>query len=247
MMEAPERAAHVAIEAERLAWVSLYRAECHVTAARFYSNLNTFAGMIGAGAGATAGGTAFAGATIAAGIAGIVAALAAGFITIHKPDERTQSHWSAARSYGRLADEIRMFFRFGWTRGGNLTDKNRPSEEGRPERQAADAAAPLPALERLAEFRARSADLEDATFPVPRRLCVKTERFMATHDEWYPPDGVDFEEWQRRRLTWKKLRWRPWGSSPAPPDEAAVTPSPSGAPADTARRPAQRGKLGQDS
>ncbi len=102
-------------DAENLAEEVLYRAECHITAARFYSNVHLFVGMATAAL-AAAGGTAFAGQTVVAGIAGIAGAALAAFLTVFKPDERTQSHAQAARDHRDLVDRIDLFFRLGWTR-----------------------------------------------------------------------------------------------------------------------------------
>ncbi|MGH2782252.1 MAG: SLATT domain-containing protein [Gaiellaceae bacterium] len=103
-------------DAENLAEEVLYRAECHITAARFYSNVHLFVGMATAALAAAAGGTAFAGQTVVAGIAGIAGAALAAFLTVFKPDERTQSHAQAARDHRDLVDRIDLFFRLGWTR-----------------------------------------------------------------------------------------------------------------------------------
>jgi hypothetical protein len=204
-------------EAKNLGYLTRYRAECHMTAARFYSNVHMFVGMAAAGLAAIAGGTAFAGQTLAAGISAIGSAVLAGFLTIHKPDERTQSHWLGAGNYNSLADEIFLYERF----------DRRPAATEDASQTATDAALPRRAnperarsgvaadgdVATLEHFLRESAELEARTFPVSRHLCVKTDWFIQHDDEWYPPLRTgDFEVWKRRRAErpapWWRLRRR---------------------------------------
>ncbi len=165
-------------EAQNLANEVLYRAECHITAERFNSNVHFFVGMTAAGLAAAAGGTAFAGQTIVAGVAGVAAAVLSGFLTVYKPDERTQAHATAARAHKKLYDRIDLQFRLGLP--------------------------PTPADDLdgvYAGFRTEAAELDQTSFPVSRRLCTKAEAFRAARDEWYPPADDRFEEWANRRWT----------------------------------------------
>jgi hypothetical protein len=207
-------------DAENLAEEVLYRAECHITAARFYSNVHLFVGMATAALAAAAGGTAFAGQTVVAGIAGIAAAALAVFLTVFKPDERTQSHGQAARDHRDLVDRIDLFFRLGWTRAldddlkaGAITPE---SGESRPPLapevgEDVEGNGRDDGVHALARFRQKAADFERNTFPVPRRLCAKAEGFRALHDEWYPPhDAKRFAAWEKRRWQEHTHWWRFW-------------------------------------
>ena len=221
MQAVPSKGARrlVHTDAENLAEEVLYRAECHITAARFYSNVHLFVGMATAALAAAAGGAALAGQTVVAGIAGIVGAAAAVFLTVFKPDERTQSHAHAARDHRDLVDRIDLFFRLGWTRAlddeldeGALTPEagvGRPllvPEVGEDESNGRD-----DWVYAVARFRQRAAEFERNTFPVPRRLCAKAEGLRASHDEWYPPhDAKRFAAWEKRRWQEHTQWWRFW-------------------------------------
>lgn len=198
-------------EAERLAFVVLVRAEQNVTAARFYENVHFIVGAISAGLAAAAGGTAFAGETTVAGIAGILSAVLTGFLTVHRPEERTASHWRAARDYGRLYDQLALYFKVGW----------KPAVEDLGSAPAgvsrADVAADTPDLElqaaegadALARFVRRSGEIEESSFPVPSRLCRKAETSIAGQDEWIAPAGQDFDAWRDRLMSKRpRGRWR---------------------------------------
>lgn len=194
-----------------LRWVCLYRAECHLTASRFYENVHMWVGMIAAGAGVVAGGTAFAGETTIAGLAATLSALAAGFITTHKPGERIASHAHAATAYYGLAEDTKLFVKFGWT----SRDGSDPSQEeardlemrGEPQERPAGRADQAE-LGALVGFERREDQLENQSPAVPVRLCRKAEKWISTHEQWYPPDE-QFTAWRERRETPQppKRRW----------------------------------------
>jgi hypothetical protein len=202
--DSPNPARSAALE---LAYLGRYRAECHITAARFYSNVHTFVGMAAAGLAAVAGGTAFAGQTVIAGIAAVGSAVFAGLLTIQKPDERTQAHWQAAGKYNGLSDEIELYSRYGWRDGNAPPDEREASAPASPRRGSGEAA-PDDEVEALAHFRKRCNALEAESFPVPRHLCASAENYISANDEWYPPLKTGrFEEWRDRRAQ-PHARWR---------------------------------------
>lgn len=198
-------------EAERLAFVVLVRAEQNVTAARFYENVHFSVGASSAGLAAAAGGTAFAGETTVAGIAAILSAVLTGFLTVHRPEERTASHWRAARDYGRLYDKLALYFKVGWKRAAEdleLGPSGRSGEDltlgaRRLESQPAEEA------EALAKFVRRSGEIEESSFPVASRLCRKAESDIAGQEEWIAPAGQDFDAWRARLMSIQSRgRWR---------------------------------------
>jgi hypothetical protein len=200
--------------ADELAYLGRYRAECHITAARFYSNVHTFVGMAAAGLAAVAGGTAFAGQTLIAGIAAVGSAILAGFLTIQKPDERTQEHWKAAGQYNELSDDIDLYFRFGWRDGdaavqGEVKTRIAPSQaETQAPSQATAEENSRDDIAALARFRKRCGAVEATSFPVPRHLCASAENYISANDEWYPPLKTGrFAEWRERRAQ-PHSRWR---------------------------------------
>jgi hypothetical protein len=191
---------------KRLERTTFWRAECHLTAARFYSYLHTAAGMLAAGLAAASGGTAFAGETIIAGIAGITSAVTAGFLTIFKPDERTQSHWHAARSYSALSDEIAVYSRFQHLRVTKGVETESPREgRSQPDQKQGDSR-----VAALDSYSRRCAELEADTFPVPSRIAKVARRHFARRDEWYPPQDKDFDAWWNRRVTYGRRGWWPF-------------------------------------
>jgi hypothetical protein len=76
-------------QAQRLVVSNFFRAECHGTAARFFSNVHIFVGALAAGLAAVSGGTAFTGNTTLAGTLGLLSAASAGLLTALRPDERS--------------------------------------------------------------------------------------------------------------------------------------------------------------
>jgi hypothetical protein len=191
----------------QLRWVCLYRAECHLTASRFYENVHMWVGMAAAGAAVAAGGTAFAGAATIAGLAAILSALAAGFMTTHKPGEKVASHAQAATAYYRLAEEIKLFFKFRWT-FRDETDRSHGSDEDLEAPESPAGRAEQPELAALVGFERQEDELETQSPAVPVRLCRLTEEWISAHEQWYPPDQ-EFTAWQKRRVTAqpRKPRW----------------------------------------
>lgn len=187
-------------EAERLAFVVLVRAEQNVTAARFYENVHFLVGALASGLAAAAGGTAFAGETTIAGIAAIAAAALTGFLTIHRPEERTASHWRAARDYGRLYDYLTLYFTAGWKPALAELELG-SSPESAPGVSGAHETAAAERTEALARFTRRAGEIEEGSFPVPERLCRKAEDNIAGQDEWVAPAGGDFDAWRNRVMT----------------------------------------------
>jgi hypothetical protein len=198
-------------EARRLTFFTLYRAECHTTAARSYNNVHMYVGAFAAGFAAAAGGTGFAGSRILAGVFGILAAALAGFLTLVKPAERSEAHWDAAKAYVRLGNDISI--RFDFIPGALALD-----DAGRRRRRRITPAGILPAEEQAGEheqdggstslsddrealygFRGKCLALEDRTFPVPTFVARRARQQMRKHDEWFPPfDLREFDEWRRR-------------------------------------------------
>lgn len=189
-------------EAEQLSWLSLFRAECHATAARFFSNVHTVAGTCAAGLAAAAGGTAFAGETTVAGVAGVASAAVAGLLTVAKPDERTQGHWQAATSYSRLAEETSARFGIGSPTPDVASDV-RPALTGPepPDAVAGQDPATGNDAAALKVFREQMVELEARSFPVPRRHFRKTQRQVRKYGQWFAPIEPDaFDKWRLKRL-----------------------------------------------
>lgn len=168
-----------ALEARRLAFSVYVRAEQNVTAARFYENVHFVVGSLAAGFAVLAGGTAFAGETDIAGVAAIVSAVLTAYMTVHRPEERTASHWRAARDFGKLYNDISFALR------------------------ASDSASAED--DRLRNFVDRAAAIEDTSFPVASRLCRKAEKGVAAGTGWIAPSGREFERW--RASLGRSSRW----------------------------------------
>lgn len=200
----------VAEEAQRLAFLVLVRAEQNVTAARFYENVHFSVGAIAAGLAATAGGTAFAGQTIVAGVAAVLSAVLTGFLTVHRPEERTASHWRAARDYSRLYDVLTLYFTVGWKPAVDVLDSAPPPRALRELTESDTGMARGDnAEEALAKLVRRAGEIEEASFPVASRLCRKAESNIARQDEWIAPAGDDFAAWRTRLMRSRtKRRWR---------------------------------------
>src|SRR4051812_23021794 len=132
IMEPTGKATAVQEGANRLAFLVLGRAEQNVRAGRFYENVPFVGGALSAALAAVAGGTAFAGHGTIAGVAGVLAAVLTGFLTVHRPEERTASHWRAARDYSRLYDQITLFFTVGVDDVLEEVAQSGPSESPRP-------------------------------------------------------------------------------------------------------------------
>lgn len=186
-------------EAKHLGQEVLYRAECHLTAERFDSNVHFFVGMFAAGLAAAAGGTAFAGHTMIAGFAGVAAAALTGFLTVYKPDERAQSHRVAARAHKRLYDDIDSRFRLRW--------------------EGTQTAASSDLIDAYESFVRTATDLDETAVAVSRRLCTKAEAFRAARDEWYPPHDEKFDAWAARRWSSHAGWFARLVGAPGKPDE----------------------------
>jgi hypothetical protein len=192
-----ERQVHgVKGDAHRLSWLSLFRAESHANAARFFSNVHTVGGTIAAGLAAAAGGTAFAGETTVAGVAGIAAAAVAGLLTVAKPDERTQSHWLTATKYSQVAEDVNGRFEFNWTTPAVASDGTVEA----PGTGLGDDP-PRDDREALEFFRNQIVGLEAASSPVPGVLIGRTEKRMRKNKQWFAPIELDaFESWRLAKL-----------------------------------------------
>jgi hypothetical protein len=205
----PEQSTQVGSELLRLARTAYYRAECNVTASRFYSNTHTMVGMAAAGLAAAAGGTAFAGQTIIAGIAGILSAAVAGFLTISKPDELSQRMWRAATAYSELARDI-LLANGSVSRSGGEREPVRKRPRLQPE-----AISSTPQAENdenkapPTDFEHRFRQLEQESFPVPKHLCRKAESFIHGQEGWYPPIE-DFDRWWIQRSSLHVPWWKRW-------------------------------------
>jgi hypothetical protein len=198
-----------------------------VAAARFYENTHFTVGAVSAGLAVAAGGTAFAGETTIAGIAAVLAAVLTGFLTVHRPEERTATHWRAAREYARLYDQLALYFKVGWTRvvdeldvpatvraatsAGTTPPADTPQHAG----DETPRARVLDSTEALARFVKRHGEIEDSSFPVPSRLCRRAEVNISKRDEWIPPVGCEFAEWRSRLMMTRSRSWRhPLRSNP---------------------------------
>ena len=175
-------------EAARLQWVALFRAECHITTSRFYSNLHTIGGAGAAGLAAASGGTAFTGYPIVAGSLAIGAAATSALITSIRPDEAAQAHLRDAKEFNHLAEQVDRFTRFSIGADGKPISGNGASS---------------PASNRLGQLLAfieRQKEIEERSLAVPMRLTRKTGRFLRDQDGWYAPPYDEFVSWQRARL-----------------------------------------------
>jgi len=199
-------------QADRLVVSNLFRAECHGTAARFFSNVHVFVGALAAGLAAVAGGSAFTGNTTLAGVLGLLSAAFAGLLTALRPDERSQLHWKAAGEYFKQADDVYMTFRAGRPddagQDGAGTEQtvtperlippghDNPTDDSPPTGQSD--------LEPLLELRASQESfhrLEAVGPPVPRRLERKTKQWVRDDQEWFPPQYDKFIEWWEEKQT----------------------------------------------
>jgi hypothetical protein len=187
----------------------LVRAEQNVTAARFYEKIHFVVGSIAAGLAVAAGGTAFAGATTFAGVAAVLSAVLTGFLTVHRPEERTSSHWRAAREYGRLYDRLTLYYKVGWRQAADELDAASAPSKNAPQGAIVDTprAETLDTSEALARFVRRAGEIEDTSFPVSARLCRRAETNIAHQDQWIPPAGIEFDAWRGRLMTTTRS-WR---------------------------------------
>jgi len=187
-------------EASKLARLALYRAECHITSARFFSNLHIFGGAAAAGLAAVASGTAFTAQTLLAGIFAILAAALTGLLTVVHPSDRAKSHQHASSEYYRLAGKLDEFLTFG---ASEQTVDARPQLHAPPPTVSEEPAIEVEAKERTPEeaylaLKAPFWALEAESPTVPVRLSRKTELWISRYDEWYPPRD-DFDRWMNRK------------------------------------------------
>lgn len=170
-----------------------------MTAARFFSNLHVFVGALAAGLATAAGGSAFVAREWITGLLAILAAAGTGLLTSLRPDERSQSHWKAAAAYWALADDVYMTFRFGTaplppTRDSHESD----DEQGKVEKEGPtdESVRTESPLQQVRSFQIDYQRLETVGPPVPLRLVRKAERWIATNDEWFPPQYRKFQQWR---------------------------------------------------
>jgi hypothetical protein len=52
---------------------------------------------------------------------------------VHRPEEPNASHWRTARDYGRLYDDLTLYFRVGWREDGSADDHQYPAAEAHPD------------------------------------------------------------------------------------------------------------------
>jgi hypothetical protein len=139
----------------------------------------------------------------------VLSAVLTGFLTVHRPEERTSSHWRAAREYGRLYDRLTLYYKVGWPRAADEVDAVPASAETATEEATTETrhAATLDTSEALARFVRSAGEIEDTSFPVSARLCRRAETNIAHQDQWIPPAGHEFDAWRRRLMTTTRS-WR---------------------------------------